>query len=219
MDYELLRPFGPTIYRSNMSDELMTLLVNCAGDTRKSNINFGHALAGNLENQLEAVLDIDDQIRFMQLICVHLRNYFRENWNRVQHYLIKKNEVVPDFENLSFELDSRPWINFQQANEFNPIHSHSGLVSAVLYIDVPTEIALEAEAVNIKSNMKCPGQIEFAYGIDALGVNGTHKIIPKTGDILLFHAGLKHTVYPFTSNVERISMSFNVQSFGYVEND
>ena len=43
-----------------------------------------------------------------------------------------------------------------------------------------------------------------------VGANGTHKIIPKTGDFLLFHAGLKHTVYPFKSDVTRTSMSFNV---------
>ena len=58
--------------------------------------------------------------------------------------------------------------------------------------------------------MRCPGQLEFFYGSDVLGVNGTHKVIPKTGDILLFNAGLKHSVYPFKSDVERISMSFNV---------
>jgi len=28
----------------------------------------------------------------------------------------------------------------------------------------------------------------------------------------LFHAGLKHSVYPYKSNVERVSMSFNVWS-------
>ncbi|SVB62012.1 uncharacterized protein METZ01_LOCUS214866, partial [marine metagenome] len=61
-----------------------------------------------------------------------------------------------------------------------------------------------------KSNMTCRGQIEFIYSNDQLGSNGTHKIIPKTGDILLFDARLKHCVYPFTSDVERISMSFNV---------
>ena len=63
--------------------------------------------------------------------------------------------------------------------------------------------------------MNCPGQIEFMYGPDVVGANGTHKIVPKTGDFLLFHAGLKHTVYPFKSDVTRISMSFNVMGVSY----
>ena len=35
-------------------------------------------------------------------------------------------------------------------------------------------------------------------------------MVPKTGDIFIFPAELKHTVYPFTSDVERVTMSFNV---------
>jgi hypothetical protein len=215
MDYKLIRPFSPTIYHGTMSHELLTLLTKSANNSRNAKIDFGHRLAGNIKDQFESVLELEDQSIFMDLISVHLRNYFREEWNRVQYHLINKNSVVPNFENMVFELDSRPWINFQKANEFNPIHSHSGIMSAVLYIEVPEEIA--QEALNpLNTNMRCPGQIEFMYGSDLLGVSGTHKIIPKTGDILLFHAGLKHTVYPFTSNVERVSMSFNVKSTGHV---
>lgn len=215
MNYELIRPFGPTIYYSTMSQELLALLSKCASDTRIQNINFGHSLAGNISNQLESVLEPADQIKFIELVSIHLRNYFKEEWKQRQQYLIKKSVIMPDFDNMFFEFDSRPWINFQHAHEFNPVHSHSGIASVVLYIDVPEEIAQEVDNY-ITTNMPCPGQIEFMYGSDVLGVSGTHKIIPKTGDILLFHAGLKHTVYPFTSNVERISMSFNIKSTGYI---
>ena len=88
----------------------------------------------------------------------------------------------------------------QEANEFNPIHSHNGTLSAVIYIDVPKEIQEEAND-GLPINMRCPGQIEFIWVPDVVGSSGTHKIIPKTGDILLFHAGLKHQVYPFKFNV------------------
>jgi hypothetical protein len=33
---------------------------------------------------------------------------------------------------------------------------------------------------------------------------------PKTSELLIFPAWLLHTVYPFKSNVERISISFNI---------
>ena len=109
---------------------------------------------------------------------------------------------------MNFNLGKGPWINFQRAGEYQPCHEHSGDISAVVYIDIPEEIAQEEYTKD--TNINCPGQIEFLYGPDVTGANGTHKIIPKTGDFLLFHAGLKHTVYPFKSNVTRISMSFNV---------
>ena len=73
---------------------------------------------------------------------------------------------------------------------------------------MPDVIATETYTKD--TNMECAGQIEFLYGPDVLGVTGTHKIIPQTGDFLLFQAGLKHTVYPFRSDVTRTSMSFNV---------
>ena len=114
---------------------------------------------------------------------------------------------------MQFTLGTGPWINFQTANEFNPMHSHAGMISSVVYIDVPEQIAQEEYTKD--TNMNCPGQIEFMYGPDVVGSNGTHKIVPKTGDFLLFHAGLKHTVYPFKSEVTRISMSFNVMGVSY----
>ena len=118
-----------------------------------------------------------------------------------------------DYDHMQFTLGTGPWINFQTANEFNPMHSHAGMISSVVYIDVPEQIAQEEYTKD--TNMNCPGQIEFMYGPDVVGSNGTHKIVPKTGDFLLFHAGLKHTVYPFKSEVTRISMSFNVMGVSY----
>ena len=200
-----------------MHQELVELLTRTANSTRAAKINVGSGLAGNINSQFKAVLTPKDQAVFMDHINnIHLRNYYKEEWQKKQHHLVNKSDIIPNFEKLVFELDSAPWINFQQANEFNPIHSHIGIISAVLYIDVPTEIAQEV-LTPMNTNMRCPGQIEFMYGSDMLNVNGTHKIIPKTGDILLFPAGLKHTVYPFTSDVERLSMSFNVSSVGYAE--
>lgn len=209
MDYELIRPFGPTIYRSTMSSELMTLLHKCATWTRDVKENVGSDLAGNIDDQLQAIMDPDQQQEFMKLVSTHLATYMQTDWDHRQTHMINPSLETPDFASMNFNLNTGPWINFQKANEFNPMHSHSGMISAILYIDVPEVIAEEAND-NLRSNMRCPGQLEFFYGSDVLGVNGTHKVIPKTGDILLFNAGLKHSVYPFKSDVERISMSFNV---------
>lgn len=210
-EYELIRPFGPTIYRSTLNEETMTLLKDCAVATRKANENVGNDLAGNIESQLQAVMNNDQQQEFMKQVSTHLGTYMQQDWDRRQEHMIVPSQDNPDFKNMSFNLNTGPWINFQQANEFNPMHSHAGIISAILYIDVPEVIAKEAQD-DLQSNMRCPGQLEFLYGSDVLGVNGTHKVIPKTGDILLFHAGLKHSVYPYKSNVERVSMSFNVWS-------
>ena len=151
--------------------------------------------------------------RFNYVITPHIKNYVKYDDERLRSHLIKDNDSVRDYDHIEFTLGSGPWINFQTANEFNPMHSHAGMISSVVYIDVPEEIAKEEYTKD--TNMNCPGQIEFMYGPDVVGANGTHKIVPKTGDFLLFHAGLKHTVYPFKSDVTRISMSFNVMGVSY----
>ena len=60
--------------------------------------------------------------------------------------------------------------------------------------------------------MPCSGQLEFIHGEDGFEYSGSFKVVPKTGELYLFPATLRHTVYPFTSDVERITMSFNVHN-------
>jgi len=202
---EFVRPFGPTIYHGKLTDEDVKYLQTVADETYVARQNVGNDLAGNIKDQLGIICD---QAKFMGLIEPHVRKYLKFENKRFRSHLINDNMPEEDFSEKHFNLGTGPWINFQTANEFNPIHSHSGMISSVVYINVPEEIAKEEYTKD--TNMNCPGQIEFVYGPDVTGVNGTHKIIPKTGDFLLFHAGLKHTVYPFKSNVTRVSMSFNV---------
>ena len=211
MEYEIIRPFGPTIYHGKLRKDEVEYLKGVAKDTATARNNVGFDLAGNIKEQLGIV--VKDMDRFNYVITPHIKNYVKYDDERLRSHLIKDNDSVRDYDHIEFTLGSGPWINFQTANEFNPMHSHAGMISSVVYIDVPEEIAKEEYTKD--TNMNCPGQIEFMYGPDVVGANGTHKIVPKTGDFLLFHAGLKHTVYPFKSDVTRISMSFNVMGVSY----
>ena len=101
-------------------------------------------------------------------------------------------------------------MNFQKKNEFNPVHVHSGELSSVIMIDVPKEIEEESDALKDKTNMPWPGQLEFLDGPSGYMYTGSYKVVPRTGDIFVFPAQLKHTVYPFTSDVTRITMSYNI---------
>ena len=61
------------------------------------------------------------------------------------------------------------------------------------------------------------GCIEFVDGVtDLMGLQmGTYRHTPKVGELFLFPSNLLHTVYPFKSEVTRISMSFNVMGVSY----
>jgi len=214
MDYKLIRPFGPTIYHSTMREEFMDILKEIAEESRVSGVDFSKNLAGNIKKEvLWSTGSAIQKNEFYHELLPHIKTYTEAEAERFASHLLNRAEYDAHHSEeadkvFGYTFSTEPWINFQQANEFNPTHSHTGMLSSVLYIDVPEVIAEEAK--HSKSNMACAGQIEFHYGPNVLGVNGTHKIVPKTGDILLFHAELNHSVYAFKSDVERISMSFNV---------
>ena len=102
---------------------------------------------------------------------------------------------------INFGLGGGPWVNFQKKGECNPLHNHTGILSAVVFIKIPKEI--EEERKNSDYIWKTAGCLEFVY-------NNQHIIVnPREAMMYLFPAYLLHAVYPYHSDVERISMSFN----------
>ena len=100
------------------------------------------------------------------------------------------------------------WINYMKAGDFNPPHSHGGDLSFVAFPDVPKEIAEECAA--FKGTMRGPGGISWTYGEgDHTCISVVHQL-PKTGDLYIFPASLKHYVFPFKSPVTRVSLSGNI---------
>ena len=64
-------------------------------------------------------------------------------------------------------------------------------------------------------NSAAPGNIVFEYGErhfgDFLSFCGTNlNVIPEKGLVIIFPAWLTHHVYPFESDVERVSVSGNI---------
>ena len=102
---------------------------------------------------------------------------------------------------------TRLWINFQKINDFNPIHSHSGDLSFVIYLKVPESIF----SVNTNGNYKKAGLIEFTYGEPVSYFDRENFTVqPYEGLMLIFPAKLQHSVPPFWVDEERISVSGNL---------
>lgn len=195
----LISPFGPSIYKSTIKPHFIEYLVEVSDDSMKAGQSVGYDLAGNIKHQYQAVVDPQ---KFIDYIYQDVYEYVKATQLRSKTVDVLQ---VKTF-SLSFDLGSGPWINYQHKHEFNPVHSHDGDLSAVVMIDIPEKIAEEVDKPSYSTNMCCPGQLEFiSYGGD-----GTYKVLPKSGDIYIFPSDLRHCVYPFTSDVERITMSFNV---------
>ena len=108
-----------------------------------------------------------------------------------------------------FEMISL-WINYQKAYEYNPPHAHGGDVSFIIYLQIPDEIAKENLETRHQHNNTGPGRIQFllgpqrAFSVDSVGM------MPRVGCVIIFPSWLPHYVNDFKSDVERISVSGNL---------
>jgi uncharacterized protein (TIGR02466 family) len=188
----ILNFFGPPIYHTAMSEEHLSMLKDIANKSVDSE-SVGYGLAGNIQTQNEAV--VDDKAAFLKFVEYHIIQFC--------------DQVNKGGEAFTYHLGPGPWINYMKQHEFNPLHVHDGTLSVVAFIDVPEEIDNEREQWVDKTNTFSAGMLEFIHS-KSMFSPGYAKVIPQTGDLYMFPGDLAHCVYPFKSDVTRISMSFNI---------
>jgi len=188
------------IIKEKLDDKTMNKLKSYIKNKKN---NASHTLAGNLENSF-IIEDKDNW--FFNNVLLHLINQYSKKDLEV---------IIPSTltKNCSYVLDSF-WVNFQNKYEFNPTHSHTGVFSFVVWIEIPSSYKKEKELKFAKeSNSPCPNTFEFIY-TNILGIVASERIHLEPedkGTILLFPAKLLHQVYPFyLSNKQRISISGNI---------
>lgn len=110
---------------------------------------------------------------------------------------------------------SNLWVNHQKKHEFNPIHNHSGVLSFIVFIQIPYLIK---EQDKISPGRHSNGNRAGRLGFLEITPTGRieHKVfdVDKTWEqsILIFPAELNHIVYPFYKvNKPRITISGNVR--------
>lgn len=169
------------------------------------------ALAGNIyheyviENHRETILNYikrfaviyEEQYRCLDLLGARAVT----GSHNKKHYQV----------NLSL---STVWANFQKKHEFNPMHTHNGLYSFVIWLKIPYFIELEKSVGPArKTIMNKAGCFEFIYTNILGDITGELLEIDKKmeGKIAFFPARLNHQVYPFYSSDDyRISVSGNL---------
>jgi len=185
---------GTFVYQAKAPDHVVKRLLD---EGNKKLESYNKSLAGHIKQQF--LYDKETIIWFY--------NEMQDYWNSWRDKHCAFNGFINHHIDLhSYEL----WVNYMKKGEFNPLHTHSGDLSFVLYLDYPEELHKEAEAHESKSPP--PGSISFNFthtGSDRWFNHGSHSI-PETGDLLIFPAQLNHMVLPFKSDVTRISVSGNL---------
>ena len=202
-DHRFIHPWGMPIYQGEIDVDFFQSL---AERTRENGTRDQGSLAGNIKDQFMAARGSEEEI--IKLLTPHIINYLKHEFERVdQLQSFVKTELrppMPSVDDIDFDFGNGPWFNFMRKGEFNPLHAHNGQISGIIMIKVPKEIENEYYTHPVDTNVRCPGYLEWVSD------TGSHKVVPKEGDIYLFDARLRHLVYPFESDVERITSSFNV---------
>ena len=129
------------------------------------------------------------------------------NHERVNdHHIIRINEGQRDI-----------WVNFSKKGEYNPLHTHMGLLSFVLWHKMPFTIEDEKNLPMVTGGTVNAGAcFQFSFlEMDSKGAIGEHYIEADKryeNKMIIFPSNLAHIVYPFfTSDDYRISLSGNIE--------
>lgn len=187
--------WGPFLYKTKLNEELVNKVLSLC--KREKKLDSRNILAGHIKEEYK--LNVDD---ISNILNPYIKDYIQASYE--QRSIVYKNIKM-----------SSAWVNYMKQSEFNPVHTHDGELSCVLYLNIPSDINRNKK--NHVAKSPCPGSIVFDYGERLNGNFYMHNFFPEKGDFFIFPAWLKHYVYPFKSNKERISMSANFKESGLID--
>jgi hypothetical protein len=169
------------IYVSTIQDK--SIIDNCI---QSATLKHNDYLAGDIQKEFKVVStsvigQVEHELKW------HVSNIFNNSVSKI-------------------DLDDDLWVNYQKATEYNPIHSHIGQFSFVIYADISESIREEHK--KSIGNAETRGLIQFNSQL----TNDIMLFNPSKYTILIFESSHLHQVYPFYSNETRISIAGNIAS-------
>ena len=192
--------WGPLLLKTKIKSEIIDTLKSKGQNNRgKSELNAEKFLAASMHDEwgytrqdLEWFISVFDPY--------------------VKHYISKLNNHIDTEVKIEAWGMMGLWINYQKANDFNPIHNHTGDLSFIIYLDVPEVLKTERKRLNYTGTGVEHGSVMFMYGEHNPPFYESRKYyFPQAGDLFMFPSNLMHSVIPFrTPDLERISVAGNI---------
>ena len=198
MSFEILKPFGPSIVKVEIPEEIIIemnrYVDELTKDDEKSKIlDFGANLAGNVTQEFRFDIEFMKKIKWADFLAKSCQRWLLEGHN----VKVKKFDIISS------------WVVKQFKNDYNPIHYHDGQISGVGYLKVPEDMG---ETIQKTKKLNHNGKLVLIDGSKKFVCSPTYVINPKVGDFYFFPSYMMHTVYPFfDTSEERRSVSFNAK--------
>ena len=224
-DFELLSPFGPKIGKFNLPKKVLSNFKKLSKKVLKNKENpYNSKLVGEITDE-------------WYVPPVYYSDYKVDSYLRDSVEEYTKNCIYTNSGGLSKNWRVEPlvlggWVNEMKSYEYNPVHFHTNSppvtvhFSSVLYLEIPeitnpicdlykdkTDNVVD---INSQKEINMDGQIEF-IGSSVPGSNveallhekSTLSVTPEVGQFFIFPYYLLHTVYPFISEKNRLSLAIN----------
>ena len=192
----IFRPFGPSIVKAKMPIEVMESLnkyidTTIKDEEKSKELDYGHKLAGNVNQEFRISQEHAKTSGWLNFLGNVAQGYVKQSIGQK----ITKFNII------------ETWVVRQFSNEYNPTHWHSGHLSGVGYLKVPSsygETKQKSKTVNLNGNL------QLIHGSQQFLSKSLWNIKPELGDFYMFPNYLMHSVFPFTgTDQERRSISFN----------
>ena len=196
MKVELFKPFGPSILKAKIPDEILNKLNDYTDkiiedNKKKEFLNYGKNLVGDVTQEFLLEKDFSLKSGWGNFLASCVQEWIK----------ITLNKKIQNFEIID------TWIVRQFKNEYNPIHWHGGHISGAGFLKIPKDFGKHVQNKNQKYS---GGSLELIHGSRQFLSHSIYEIKPKIGDFYFFPSYMMHTVYPFRGNEEeRRSISFN----------
>jgi hypothetical protein len=203
------------IVHCKVPDDILKVLYAHLENIEKTNFKDQEDNRKNLLGHMDKEFKMLEYIEVIEPFLLTLADEYDRQYNYIQS--------VANVEG-KFKLSlSHLWVNFQQKHEFNPPHTHTGVLSFVIWMKIPYDIKEEEEVFPINS-AGAPRTSKFTFHyINTLGKIG-HWVLPVDesfeGVICMFPSELAHSVNPFyTSDDYRVSISGNLKMVVVPDNE
>ena len=172
---------------------------------RESMIDVG----ANVDGHVDGTFRLSTSLKDLEALVMPYFLDYDKRFNFFQH-------IIPSIGYVELKADlmmNDAWVSFQNKHEFNPAHTHPGLLSFVIWLDIPYDRPSEIEHSPGKSRSNKSGSFTLYYtntlgSVETLDILLDHTFNNK---MIIFPAGLKHSVQPFYStDRQRVSIAGNL---------
>jgi len=200
--YGVLLAQVPTDIMAALNTEIKRMMEN----NFDSEFDYRNLLLGHVSHEF----GLDVCIPILEPFLLYVASLYNEKWNYFQALDEQFNVSTPKQLKLT-DL----WVNFQKKHEFNPPHTHTGIMSFVIWVSIPYNLKDEEKVFpEIKSGPTRTSKFTFHY-VNVLGQMQHYTLdVDKEfeGNIAIFPSHLNHSVNPFyTSDEYRISVAGNLR--------